>query len=128
MPTYEYECQKCKQVFEKFQTMTAAPLKFCPKCHGRVKRLLGTGAGFIFKGSGFYATDYRSSNYRSGAKSDAPGVSKSDGPDKSGTGGADKAKSESADKAKPEAAGKAKSEGAAKTKPEGGGKAKSAGS
>ena len=114
MPTYEYECQKCKQVFEKFQTMTAERLKYCPKCHGRVKRLLGTGAGIIFKGSGFYSTDYRSSNYRSGAKSDAPSVSKPDS--------ADKAKPDNSDKAKSGAAGKAKPDSAVKTKPGGAGK------
>lgn len=59
MPTYDYECQKCKDRFEKFQNMTARPLKTCPKCKGPVKRLIGMGAGIIFKGSGFYATDYR---------------------------------------------------------------------
>ena len=117
MPTYEYECQKCKQVFEKFQTMTAERLKYCPKCHGRVKRLLGTGAGIIFKGSGFYTTDYRSSNYRSGAKSESPGVAKPDS--------ADKAKPESSDKAKSDAAGQAKTDSSAKAKPASAGKAKS---
>ncbi len=128
MPTYEYECRKCKQVFEKFQTMTAEPLKYCPKCHGRVKRLLGTGAGFIFKGSGFYVTDYRSSNYRSGAKSDAPGATKTDSSEKTKTENADKAKPENADKAKSGAADKVKSESAGKTKTDGAGKTKSGGS
>ena len=109
MPTYEYECQKCKHVFEKFQSMTAERLKFCPKCHGRVKRLLGTGAGIIFKGSGFYSTDYRSSSYKNGAKSDTHGAAKPDG--------ADKAKPESAEKTKAGAAAKPKTEGAAKAKP-----------
>ena len=116
MPTYEYECQKCKQVFEKFQTMTAEPLKFCPKCHGRVKRLLGTGAGFIFKGSGFYATDYRSSNYRSGAKSDSADKAKTDSADKTKPDSSDKAKSGGADKVNPGSAGKAKPDSAGKTK------------
>jgi len=59
MPTYEYECTKCAHVFEKFQSMTAAPVKLCPKCRKKVKRLIGAGAGIIFKGSGFYATDYK---------------------------------------------------------------------
>lgn len=59
MPTYEYECQKCKERFEVFQSITAQPIKVCPKCKGRVKRLISAGGGFIFKGSGFYATDYR---------------------------------------------------------------------
>lgn len=71
MPTYEYECQKCNHRFEKFQSITEAPVKTCPKCKGRVKRLLGTGSGIIFKGSGFYATDYRSSGYTSAAKAES---------------------------------------------------------
>ena len=68
MPTYEYECQNCGHEFELFQSMTAKPLKTCPKCGKKVKRLLGKGAGIIFKGSGFYQTDYRSKNYREGSK------------------------------------------------------------
>jgi putative FmdB family regulatory protein len=59
VPTYEYECLKCGHHFELFQLMTDKPRKRCPKCRGKVRRLLGTGAGIIFKGSGFYATDYR---------------------------------------------------------------------
>ncbi|MBL7157841.1 MAG: zinc ribbon domain-containing protein [Candidatus Omnitrophica bacterium] len=59
MPTYEYECKNCKERFELFQSMTAEPVKVCPKCKGGVKRLIGAGAGIIFKGNGFYATDYR---------------------------------------------------------------------
>lgn len=58
MPTYEYKCNKCGHHFERFQNMSDEPIKVCPECGGRVKRLLGTGAGVIFKGSGFYATDY----------------------------------------------------------------------
>ncbi len=59
MPTYEYECRECGHRFDKFQSMTAAPLEACPNCGGRLKRLIGAGAGIIFKGSGFHATDYR---------------------------------------------------------------------
>ncbi|MHC4661920.1 MAG: FmdB family zinc ribbon protein [Planctomycetota bacterium] len=60
MPTYEYECRDCGHRFERFQSMTAKPIRVCPKCKKReVKRLLGTGAGIIFKGSGFYETDYK---------------------------------------------------------------------
>jgi putative FmdB family regulatory protein len=70
MPTYEYECQKCSHQFELVQSMNDAPKKTCPKCKGRVKRLLGTGAGLIFKGSGFYITDYRNSAYKESAKKD----------------------------------------------------------
>jgi len=58
MPTYDYRCEACEHVFEEFQNMTDDPLEECPKCKGSVKRLIGGGAGIIFKGSGFYATDY----------------------------------------------------------------------
>jgi putative FmdB family regulatory protein len=68
MPTYEYECQKCGHHFELFQSIKDAPKKTCPKCRGRVKRLLGTGAGLIFKGSGFYITDYRKPSYKEAAR------------------------------------------------------------
>ena len=71
MPTYEYECKKCSHKFEQFQQMSAPPLKRCPKCKGAVRRLMGTGAGIIFKGSGFYQTDYRSESYKKGAKGDS---------------------------------------------------------
>jgi putative FmdB family regulatory protein len=70
MPTYEYECKKCRHAFEQFQRMSDEPLKRCPKCKGALRRLMGTGAGIIFKGSGFYQTDYRSESYRKGAKAD----------------------------------------------------------
>ncbi|NQT90717.1 MAG: zinc ribbon domain-containing protein [Candidatus Omnitrophica bacterium] len=63
MPTYEYECKKCKKTFEVFQPMKDKPLKKCKYCKGPVIRLIGTGGGFIFKGNGFHATDYRSSDY-----------------------------------------------------------------
>ncbi|MBU1090431.1 MAG: zinc ribbon domain-containing protein [Candidatus Omnitrophica bacterium] len=59
MPTYEYECTSCKHKFEASQKMSDKPLSKCPKCNKKVKRLLGSGGGIIFKGSGFYATDYR---------------------------------------------------------------------
>lgn len=70
MPTYEYECRKCGHRFDKFQRMTEPALKRCPKCKGGVKRLFGTGAGIIFKGSGFYQTDYRSEGYKKAAKAE----------------------------------------------------------
>jgi len=70
MPTYEYECQKCGHRFDEFQSMTAKLLVRCPKCKGKLKRLIGAGAGFLFKGSGFYATDYRSSSYQEKKKGD----------------------------------------------------------
>ncbi len=59
MPTYEYKCTKCGYKFEVFQTMTAEPVKNCPRCNSPVKRLIGPGAGPIFKGKGFYQTDYK---------------------------------------------------------------------
>ena len=70
MPTYEYECESCGHHFEVFQSMKDAKLTDCPQgaCEGHVRRLLGTGAGVIFKGSGFYETDYRSDSYKAGAK------------------------------------------------------------
>jgi putative FmdB family regulatory protein len=61
MPTYEYACQRCGHNFEEFQSITAEPLKSCPRCHGELQRLLGAGSGLIFKGSGFYETDYKNS-------------------------------------------------------------------
>lgn len=62
MPTYEYLCEKCGFKFEKFQNMNDEALRKCPKCNGSVKRLIGKGAGIIFKGSGFYSTDYKNSS------------------------------------------------------------------
>lgn len=67
MPTYEYECRKCGHQFEKFQSITAPPLKTCPKCKGKVVRVVSGGAGIIFKGSGFYQTDYKKSSNTSNA-------------------------------------------------------------
>lgn len=79
MPTYEYECQRCGYVFERFQSMTEEPLKRCPECRGKVKRLIGPGAGIIFKGAGFYETDYRSDEYKRKAKSEKePGSGKAE--------------------------------------------------
>jgi putative FmdB family regulatory protein len=68
MPTYEYKCQSCQRRFEVFQSMSERPLRECSECGGPVKRLIGSGAGFLFKGSGFYSTDYRSESYRQAAK------------------------------------------------------------
>ena len=71
MPTYEYKCSHCDHLMEVFQSITASPKKKCPEC-GKLKlqRLLGIGAGVIFKGSGFYETDYRSESYKKGAESE----------------------------------------------------------
>ncbi len=71
MPTYDYECEACQHSFEEFQPMTAAPLRKCPKCgKPNLRRLFGTGAAVLFKGSGFYETDYRSESYKAAAKAD----------------------------------------------------------
>ena len=73
MPNYDYVCQSCGHRFEVFQSMNDAKLEDCPVvgCQGKVKRLLGTGAGLIFKGAGFYQTDYRSDSYQQGAKQES---------------------------------------------------------
>ena len=74
MPTYDYKCDACGHAFERFHSMTAPPVKRCPECGKlKVKRLLGTGAGLIFKGSGFYITDYRDKSYNESAKKDSAG-------------------------------------------------------
>jgi putative FmdB family regulatory protein len=80
MPTYDYQCAKCKKSFDIFQSMKDPALTICPKDHcrqktwgkGKVTRKVGTGAGLIFKGSGFYITDYRSEGYKQSAKKDSP--------------------------------------------------------
>jgi len=77
MPTYDYQCCKCGHRFELFQSMSDEPKKRCPECRGRVERLISAGAGFLFKGSGFYETDYRSESYKTAAEADKPGESSS---------------------------------------------------
>lgn len=72
MPTYEYKCKKCGYKFERSQNITEAPLKRCPKCKGAIKRLIGSGSGIIFKGAGFYTTDYRSASYKEAKEKDKP--------------------------------------------------------
>jgi len=77
MPTYSYLCPGCGNEFEQFQTITARPLRTCPKCGKRgLKRLIGTGAGIIFKGSGFYQTDYRSESYKKAERSEKSSAEK----------------------------------------------------
>lgn len=69
MPTYEYECRACKKGFDAFQKMSDPPLQECPSCgKPKLKKKIGMGAGIIFKGSGFYCTDYKSSSYKDGEK------------------------------------------------------------
>jgi putative FmdB family regulatory protein len=118
MPTYEYKCEACGYEFERFQSITAEPIKRCPECgKAKVKRLIGTGAGMIFKGSGFYITDYRSESYNNAAKADKGGSSSS---------GESKPAGETKSDAKPAetAAPKAESKPVAASKPSSGKSAK----
>lgn len=89
MPTYDYVCDACEHRFEHFQSMKDDPLTKCPKCKKKkLRRLIGAGAAVVFKGSGFYQTDYRSDSYKKAASADKPtsdsgGSAKSDGGGKS---------------------------------------------
>lgn len=98
MPTYDYRCLACEHKFEAFQKMSEEPLKECPVCHGEVKRLFGGGAGFLFKGSGFYTTDYRNAAYKSQAKSEKDGSSTSKSGEKSGERSSEKSAERSGEK------------------------------
>ncbi len=76
MPNYDYECAACGATFEKFQSMKDEPVKKCPKCgKAKARRLISGGGGILFKGAGFYQTDYRSSSYKEGASKDKPACS-----------------------------------------------------
>ena len=118
MPTYDYKCENCGHAFEKFHSITAAPIKKCPVCgKNTVKRMIGTGAGIIFKGGGFYETDYRSEAYKKSQKAESgggeSGESKGEGkgekgeskgeskPDAKPAGGESKAETPKAEPAKP---------------------------
>lgn len=100
MPTYEYMCENCGYQLEQFQAITAKPIRECPKCGKReLKRLIGSGSGVIFKGSGFYETDYRSETYKQAEKSEKDTTDTGTGDKKSET----KTKEpKSADKSKPD--------------------------
>src|SRR5262252_7607613 len=106
MPTYDYKCNACGHRFELFQSMKAAPKRKCPDCgKNALERLIGTGAAVLFKGSGFYQTDYRSESYKKGAAAEKPATdAKSDG------------KSDAKSDGKAEKAAPAKSEATAKEK------------
>lgn len=100
MPTYRYECQACGHTLEAFQSMTDRALRKCPSCgKQKLQRLIGAGAGVIFKGSGFYETDYRSASYQAGASGDAAKSGDSKDSGKSGT------SSKGADSSSPKASG-----------------------
>lgn len=84
MPTYDYVCDACGHEFEEFQSITEPVLRKCPECKKlKLRRLFGTGAAVVFKGSGFYQTDYRSESYKSGAEKDKPKSESSEKSDKS---------------------------------------------
>ncbi|MFY9256116.1 MAG: zinc ribbon domain-containing protein [Fuerstiella sp.] len=73
MPTYEYRCNACEHTWEEFQSITAKPTKKCPDCKkAKAERIISAGGGIIFKGTGFYQTDYRSDSYKKAAKADTP--------------------------------------------------------
>ena len=106
MPTYDYSCDACKHEFEVFESITAEPQTKCPKCKKKkLRRLFGAGAGLVFKGSGFYQTDYRSDSYKKAASADKPAESSSDSKSSSESKGESKpaapAKSESKSESKP---------------------------
>jgi putative FmdB family regulatory protein len=85
MPTYEYQCDACEHGFEEWQTFSEPPLTKCPKCgKKKLRRLFGTGAAVLFKGSGFYETDYRSESYKSAAKADKEAAKPADTNGKAG--------------------------------------------
>ena len=84
MPTYDYVCDACGHEFEEFQSITEPVMRKCPECKKlKLRRLFGTGAAVVFKGSGFYQTDYRSESYKSGAEKDKPKAEKTEKSDKS---------------------------------------------
>lgn len=94
MPTYDYKCEACQHLWEEFQSIKAAPTKKCPKCgKSKAQRQIGGGAGLIFKGSGFYLTDYRSDSYKKAAEADKKAASGGESAPKSDSSKAPKAES-----------------------------------
>jgi putative FmdB family regulatory protein len=89
MPTYEYQCDACEHNFDEFQSMSDEPLKKCPKCgKKKLRRVFGAGAAILFKGSGFYQTDYRSESYKSAAKKEQESAKPAGGTETNGSNGA----------------------------------------
>jgi putative FmdB family regulatory protein len=102
MPTYDYECDACGHTFELFQSISEPVKKKCPECSKpKLRRLFGTGAAVVFKGSGFYQTDYRSDSYKKAAEKDSP--SESEGDKKSESKSESKTDSASSTESKPAA-------------------------
>ncbi|MFM8583882.1 MAG: FmdB family zinc ribbon protein [Planctomycetaceae bacterium] len=88
MPTYDYICDACSHVWEEFQSITAEPTKKCPECKKKkARRRIGSGAGILFKGTGFYQTDYRSDSYKKAADADSKSSSGGESSSKGGSGG-----------------------------------------
>jgi putative FmdB family regulatory protein len=120
MPTYDYECDACGHEFELFQSITESPKKKCPACKkSKLRRLFGTGAAVMFKGSGFYQTDYRSESYKKSAEADKSASSESSSSGTSDTKSESSSKSESKSDSKPSEPKATDSKGASanKTKP-----------
>ena len=89
MPTYEYECRECGHAFERFQGINEDPISLCPECEGKVRRLISSGGGLVFKGPGFYATDYRSGGSGGGNKAPQGDKGKEGGKADTGKSGSD---------------------------------------
>jgi len=107
MPTYDYQCSACDHRFDEMQAFSDPPLTKCPACgKKKLRRLFGTGAAVLFKGSGFYETDYRSESYKTGQKADADAAKPAE--TKSGDGKAESKPAEAAPAARPGKSGKAK--------------------
>jgi putative FmdB family regulatory protein len=122
MPTYEYKCKNCSHLFEQFQSMKDAPLRKCPECgKNALERLIGTGAAILFKGSGFYQTDYRTESYKAGEKaaSGAASGGSSSGGEAKPADAAPKTEAKTAVAPSATAAPSAKSDKPAKSKPKG---------
>ncbi len=124
MPTYEYECKQCQRIFEKFQSMSAKPVRKiktdCKECNNSapVRRLIGAGAAVIFKGGGFYETDYRTQSYKDGEKAEKDSAKKAT-EDKSGDKKSDTKKTDTSKSADKKSADKQSKPAAAKDAPSG---------
>jgi len=111
MPTYDYRCDSCEHEFEHFQSIKDDPLKDCPECgKPKLRRLIGTGAAIVFKGSGFYKTDYRSESYKKRASEDKPASDTSAKSDSASTSKKTETKSDSSSAKTKPSPGKPKSE------------------
>jgi putative FmdB family regulatory protein len=116
MPTYEYRCAECGNEFEQFGRMSDLPVQECPNCHAQAQRKISGGAGLVFKGSGFYITDYRGEGYKKAAESDK-GASSSSSESKSDSApkAESKAESKPAPKSDSSSSGGSSSGGASKS-------------